>query len=121
LLIGAFGQEIDKETLPAILEHRKKHVAFLYMQNEIRLENARRARIMAEQSNNYQNVGGVNGNISPAGESYDNQGFGGIEGIAGAMEDPQSLVPNRQGSETGFLDQTLPIKEEYLRYLTNQN
>lgn len=120
LLDGAFGQEIDKETLPAILEHRKKHVAFLYIQNEIRLENARRARIMAEQSNNAQSFGGVGESLQTTGESNDMQGFGGLEGATGAMEGFESLVPNRQGSETGFLDQTLPVPKEYLRYLTEK-
>lgn len=120
LLNGPFAQEIDKQTLSAIMEHRKKHIAFLYIQNEIKLENARRLRDMAEQSNYNQNVGGISEPLQTAGESYGLQGIGGFEGIAGGMESPESLVPNRQGAETGFLDQTLPIPKEYLNYLKDK-
>ena len=75
---------------------------------------------MAEQSNNAQSFGGIGESLQTAGESDDMQRFGGFEGTTGAMEGSESLVPNRQGSETGFLDQTLPIPKEYLKYLTKK-
>lgn len=118
LLNGPFAEEMDKDVKQAILDHRQKHIAYLYMQNEMRLENARRLRAMAEESNYNQTFTGIDNGLSSTGASNDMQGFGGFEGTTGGMESAESLVPNRQGSETGFLDQTLPVPEEYLRYLT---
>lgn len=117
LLNGPFSQEIDKAVLPAILDHRKKHVAFLYMQNEIRLQNARSIRNMENEFSYPQSFGGTGEFLQTEGESDGLQGFNGIERIAGSTSSPETLVPNRHGSETGFLDQTLPIPEEYLKYL----
>ena len=108
--------------LQPILDHRKKHVAFLYFQNEQRLREheQRRIRAMAEESYNQSNVEDLAGGLSSPGEGNDLSELGEFEGIARAMESPESLVPNRSGAETGFLDQTLPIPKEYIRYLENE-
>lgn len=38
LLSGPFAEDIDKEMLEPIINHRKKHIAYLYMNNENRLQ-----------------------------------------------------------------------------------
>lgn len=112
LLNGPLAQDIDKETLQPILDHRKKHVAYLYMNNEIRLENARQGqlRTMAAQSGYPADAQAFDGGFSPAGEGYDMPG-GGPEDVSRAMAGSQNGQGHSGGSETGFLEQILPINK----------
>lgn len=111
LLNGPLAQEIDKEMLQPIMDHRKKHVAYLYMNNEIRKQQYEQGqlRAMATQSNYSQDGQASNRAFSSSGQSDDMSGSG-LEEIAGAMGSPEGGQGHSLGSETGFLSQLLPTE-----------
>ena len=117
LLNGPMAEELKKEeyqdVVPAILDHRKKHLAFLYMNNQIRLQQyeQRRLQNMATESNYAGSPEEIATALQSQGQGYDMQG-GGIEEATGSMAGSGALTPNRYGNETGFLDQVLPIQHE---------
>jgi len=107
-LNGPFAEEITKDMLPAIQNHRMKHIAFLYMQNQIRLQNGQgRTGIMGEESNNQENYGTPEQAFQTEGQGDVLSGIG-LEEIAGAMGSSGDAPQDNVGSETGFLNQLLP-------------
>lgn len=116
LLSGPYAEEISKEVMQPILDHRKKHIAFLYIQTQQKLkeDEQRRLRAMAEESSNPENVAGFDQILQTAGEGYGLPGYIGSQEDSGQLGGVESLIPNRYGSETGFLDQVLPLPKEVL-------
>lgn len=106
LLNGPFAEEIDKEMLEPIMSHRKKHIAYLYMNNQMRLEQNGQGQIgaMAPQSNNPENAQASDGSFQAQGESNVLLGTG-FEEIAGAMGSAGSPSQNSDGAAGGFLEQ----------------
>jgi len=117
LLAGPFAEELDKDEykdiLPALQDHRKKHLAYLYINNEQRMQQYGQGQngAMDAQSDYAAGDAELMEALQAEGEGYDMQG-GGIEEIAGSMGSSGALTPNRYGNETGFLDQVLPIPQE---------
>jgi hypothetical protein len=116
LLNGPFAEELSKDeykdTLPIILEHRKKHIAFLYMNNQVRTQQygQRSTGAMATQSNYEPSDADIIAALQAQGAGDGMQG-GGAEAYSGAMGSTGPLTPNRYGNETGFLDQVLPLPQ----------
>jgi chaperonin GroES len=109
LLNGPMGQEIDKEMMVPILDHRKKHVAFLYMNNQLRLEQYGQgpAGIMGQES-------GDNGSLQALDGAFQAEGAGdalsgaGLEEVAGSMGGAGANPQDYNSTETGFLERLLP-------------
>lgn len=109
--------EKDKEILSMLENHRKKHVAYAYMNAQQRIqqhEEQRRLRDMAAGLGYAGSPEDIATALQSQGEGYGMPESGGAEEVAGSMAGSGALVPNRYGSETGFLDQVLPIPKEVL-------
>ncbi len=106
LLNGPFAKEVDKEMLEPIMGHRKKHIAYLYMNNQMRLEQSGQGQIgsMASQPNNPADAQAFDGSLQAQGEGDALSGSG-TEEIAGAVGSSGALEQNSNGAETGFLEQ----------------
>jgi chaperonin GroES len=104
LLNGPFGQDIDKEMLEPIIGHRKKHIAYLYMNNEMRLEQygQGQAGAVETQSNNAANEQVSDGVFQAQGAGDALSGTG-IEEIAGSMGSSGAASQDSFGAEGGFL------------------
>lgn len=107
LLNGPFAQEIDKEMLQPILDHRKKHVAYLYMQSQLKLEQYAQGLQgsvgnVASQSNNPQGLQVSDGSLQAQGASDALFGNGAQED-SGSMGSAGSTSENFNGAETGLL------------------
>jgi chaperonin GroES len=113
LLNGPFAEEISKDILPAIQDHRKKHVAYLYMQNQIRLQQYAQGSIgaMDAQSINPEALQGADGSFQMQGQSDLLSEIGGLTQDTGTMGGGGNGSQDNYRTEAGFLENLLPKQQ----------